>query len=70
MKTIKRWINNIAWLLNHPPSNFTSPEESMGKCEYCDREAKIRMPYVNLLICWHCIKEIADKVLKDKKGRA
>lgn len=35
MKTIKRWIKNLKWLFNHPPTTIISDDKKYGMCEFC-----------------------------------
>jgi hypothetical protein len=70
LKTLRRWVENIVWLLNHP----AKVTEDEFNCQYCGNRGNISFPlYVvvgeRLEICASCLKKVMDSVLivSDKK---
>ena len=59
MKTIKRWIENIKWVFNHPPTSITSANDEYDKCEFCGSDCNGWVRYTGvtqkLCICHDCI---------------
>ena len=67
-KIAKRWYKNICWLLNHPPTNYTSTDEILY-CDYCHTKNDFIISYYGFStyrICQGCIKKVYDLILKDE----
>lgn len=61
---IKLWLENIRWLLNHPPIGLTDIKpEDRCQCDYCNGRANWQLD--NLHICFSCMKRAFDKLLKE-----
>jgi hypothetical protein len=66
-RVLKRWCKNIHWLFNHPPTNMTI-SRSVLICDYCGRDNSCSNFNGIFTICFYCMHEVCDKVLKgDKK---
>jgi hypothetical protein len=66
MKTIRRWIKNLAWLFNHPATSMqttTAPQP----CDYCGKDENTWRYNDILTICYHCMKKAFDKALIPKR---
>ena len=62
---VKRWIKNLKWLFNHPPTILTLIGETTQPCDYCGNEDNTwHYKSSNLCICHDCIKKAYDKILK------
>jgi len=71
METVKRWIENLKWLFNHPAHiTTTMPEGTV--CHYCgattgfERHGEDMMVDTGeeLCICWRCKKKVFDLILE------
>ncbi len=64
---LKRWLKNIHWLLNHPPTNITT-EQRVLYCDYCEQKGCEANRIWNVIghfrVCNKCLKKALDKVLK------
>ena len=74
MKTLKRWIKNLKWLFNHPPTTYriVSADDG-GVCEFCGTPNNwIRYPANNggICICYDCMAKAFRKVLAPKKPKS
>jgi len=55
----------LRWLKNSPPTNITSKVPDGTRCDYCERtDYLVNFQGVGC-ICQHCLKRIADKILKE-----
>ena len=61
-----RWLKNIRWLLNRPPTNLTNTEEPLY-CDYCGTSPSLRI-YGVTTFCGDCLKKALDKALKGDKN--
>ncbi|NQV00442.1 MAG: hypothetical protein HQ538_06910 [Parcubacteria group bacterium] len=59
-KTLKRWAENIAWLLNHPAKIC----EGSFLCQYCNNPGNLNI--AGLKFCGSCLKKVMDSVLLKK----
>jgi len=63
MKTLKRWIKNIGWLFNHPPTGMIDLPPNSIRCWYCgSAENCIKWGDV-FVICFNCMSVVFDKIL-------
>jgi len=65
---LKRLLENLKWLFNHPPTNITADDpENIPPCDYCGITKPprwhVRGEYC---ICEHCRKKVFDSVLKPR----
>ena len=65
IKTIKRWVKSIRWLLNRPPIGNVESEKPLV-CDYCGGRAILDYDGV-VVFCPICFKKALDKALKGKK---
>ena len=66
MKTLHRWVRNIKWLLNRPPTDFIDAEETFP-CSYCGNSGWLRFEgYGGYAFCIPCLKKAMDKALNEK----
>ncbi len=64
MKTIKRWIENIKWVFNHPPTSIVSEVPKGTKCEFCGAEDDLHYyDTPSFCICFNCIAKAYRKIL-------
>ena len=67
MNTLSRWVANIRWLLNHPPTDFTARQYPL-QCDYCGGEypsVSFMAEGVRHVVCWRCIAQVLDKVFRE-----
>jgi hypothetical protein len=68
MNTLKRWIKNIKWLFNHPPTDHIQ-DGNVVPCEFCGKEYGVthhRNGIAIFSICYDCYFKAFRKVLSDK----
>jgi hypothetical protein len=68
MKTLKRWLKNLKWLFNHPPTAFKSTNDS-GYCEFCGNSQdwmRFKSLAGSMTICYGCFNKAFRKVLAPK----
>ena len=63
---IKRWLKNLMWLFNHPPTSITQGDHNnTPSCDYCGSKTTTRWNEGGYYcICELCRKKVFDKVLK------
>lgn len=66
MKTLKRWIKNIRWLLNHPPTNMTDDRSLELTCEFCRNHANCVKLGDTITVCFTCIARAFREILSEK----
>lgn len=70
MKTLKRWIANIKWLFNHPPTNASLGDSKISPCDFCGSKTELytywRGDVAVFSICWNCMFKAYRKVLNEK----
>jgi hypothetical protein len=61
---IRRWIKNIAWLLNHPPISLTK-DDTVKTCFFCKKSSEevFTWTFGNRTICIDCQWKVYAKVL-------
>ena len=66
MKTIKRIWENLKWLFNHPPINYTVVQNPKP-CTYCNKIPTVGGTVYGtptlMVLCHECLKKAMDKVL-------
>jgi hypothetical protein len=63
---IKRWMKNIKWLFNHPPTGIVEGSKDVP-CDYCGCFNHDLWHHINYYcICESCRKKVFDSVLKPK----
>jgi len=64
---IKRWLKNIKWLFNSPPTSIT--QGKILNCDYCGARGDWECvgSGVRVAFCFNCLKKALDKALKEKK---
>jgi hypothetical protein len=65
MNTLRRWLENIKWLFNHPPLALTSAPTN-ASCDYCGSKNGIYNFVGVFCVCYKCMKKTFDFVLKDE----
>lgn len=68
MKTFKRWIKNLKWLFNHPPTLVTE-KHFTELCEFCGGEGDWKNSQngkITIVFCFPCLSKAMHKIL-DKK---
>jgi len=64
MKILKRWIRNLRWILNSPPTSLRG--DTYFYCDYCGEQGDWNQVGV-IGFCFRCLKKTMDKVLKEEK---
>lgn len=66
LEKIKRAIESLKWLFNHPPTIITLSDPSDDiHCDYCSN-TKSLWDYGSVTICKNCRKKVYDAVLLNK----
>jgi hypothetical protein len=69
MKTIQRWLKNLKWLFNHPPTVNVMTNDD-GVCEFCGNSLdwlRYKSRSDKMTICYDCLIKAFRKVLAPKK---
>ena len=66
MKTIKRWIGNLKWLFNHPPTTMTVTKNPKP-CIFCGERNSGIVLGLDELVCWDCMLIALKKIMENKK---
>lgn len=71
IETLKRWIKNIKWLLDRPPTSLIERAPVGAECDYCGTKTQLFNYEGYFCICKDCMKIAFDTILKgaNYKGR-
>jgi len=62
---LRKWIKNIKWIFNNPPTSITSKPNN-PPCDYCGKSGNTWHCLGFYNICSSCQKKVYDKVLKER----
>lgn len=65
METIKRIIENLKWLFNHPPIGNIADNDPSRRCDYCGSGDAILLTYrpPHFTVCSRCLQKVYDAIL-------